>query len=81
MAESTVLTAVAGIVGIMVGVGILAVMDTVMSLQDGFLRDPQVHFGAAVACLVIIVVVGMLAGLLPALRALKIKPIEALSEE
>jgi len=81
MAESTVLTAVAGIVGIMVGVGILAIMDTVMSQQDGFLRDPQVHFGAAMACLIIIVIVGMLAGLLPALRALKIKPIEALSEE
>ena len=82
MAESTVLTAVAGLVGIMVGVGILAIMDTVMSAQqDSFLRDPQVHFGAAISCLVIIVIVGMLAGLLPALRALKIKPIEALSEE
>lgn len=82
MAESTVLTALAGIVGIMVGVGILAVMDFIMSQnEDGFLKDPQVHFGAAMACLIIIITVGMLAGLLPALRALKIKPIEALSEE
>ncbi|MBQ9602744.1 MAG: ABC transporter permease [Paludibacteraceae bacterium] len=82
MAESTVLTALAGIVGIMVGVGILAVMDVIMSQnEDAFLKDPQVHFGAAIACLVIIIIVGLLAGLLPALRALKIKPIEALSEE
>ena len=81
MAESTVLTALAGVVGIMVGVGILAVVDQVMSMGDGFLKNPQVSFGAAFACLIIIVVVGILAGLLPALRALKIKPIEALSEE
>ena len=81
MAESTVLTALAGVVGIMVGVGILAVVDQVMSMGDGFLKNPQVSFSEAFACLIIIVVVGILAGLLPALRALKIKPIEALSEE
>ena len=82
MAESTVLTALAGLVGIMMGVGIVAIMDVIMSQdEEGFLTNPQVSFGAAFACLVIIVIVGILAGLLPALRALKVKPIEALSEE
>lgn len=81
MAESTFLTALAGICGIMVGVGILEIVNMVLEHSDSFLKDAQIHFGAAIACLIIIVTVGMLAGLLPAIRALKIKPIEALSEE
>ena len=81
IAESTVLTAISGVVGIMAGVGILSVVEKIMAQSDNFLKNPQVSFGAAVSCLVIIVVIGVLAGLLPAMRALKIKPIEALSEE
>lgn len=81
IAESTVLTALAGLVGIMAGVGILHVVGKVLEHSDKFIKDPQVSFGAAVASLVIIIVIGVLAGLLPATRALKIKPIEALSEE
>ena len=81
IAESTVLTSMAGIVGIMAGVGILSVADTILASSDTFLKNPQVSFSAAVSSLVIIVVIGILAGLLPAIRALKIKPIEALNEE
>ena len=81
MAESTCITALAGICGIMVGVGILEVVNIVLEQADIFLKDAQIHFGAAFACLIIIVIVGILAGLLPAIRALKIKPIEALGEE
>ena len=81
IAESTVLTTMAGMAGIMAGVGILAVLEPVLEKSDAFIKHPQVSFEVAVACLVIIIVIGILAGLLPALRALRIKPIEALSEE
>ena len=81
IAESTVLTALAGIVGIMTGVGLLAVIEPVLAQADTFMKNPQVSFTAAVMCLIIIIIIGILAGLLPAIRALKIKPIEALSEE
>lgn len=81
MAESTALTALAGLTGIIVGVGVIAILENTMMQGDSFLRNPQVSFSAAFGSLIVIVVVGMLAGLLPALRALKIKPIEALSEE
>ena len=37
--------------------------------------------GDEVSCLIIIIIIGILAGLLPAIRALKVKPVEALSEE
>jgi putative ABC transport system permease protein len=41
----------------------------------------QVSFGMAVVTLLIIIVLGVLAGLAPAYRAMAIKPIEAIREE
>ena len=81
IAESVVLTTLAGLAGIMAGVGAVLLTARVLEHADTFLKAPNVSFGVAIACLVIIVVIGILAGLLPALRALKIKPVEALSEE
>lgn len=81
IAESVVLTTLAGLAGIMAGVGAVLLTARVLEHADTFIKAPNVSFGVAIACLVIIVVIGILAGLLPALRALKIKPVEALSEE
>lgn len=81
VSESIVLTSIAGVVGIVVGVGVLAVLQPIMQQSDNFLKNPQVSFSTAVTCLIIIVIIGIFAGLLPAIRALNIKPIEALSEE
>ena len=84
MAESLVLTGTSGVMGICAAVGALyAVSLYPISMGDflGKLEDVQVSFSVAIAALIVIIVVGMLAGLLPALRALAIKPVEALSEE
>ncbi|MBO4577450.1 MAG: ABC transporter permease [Paludibacteraceae bacterium] len=81
IAESVVLTSLAGLAGIMAGVGAVLLTARVLEHADTFLKAPNVSFGVAVSCLIIIIVIGILAGLLPALRALKIKPVEALSEE
>lgn len=81
VAESLVLTAMAGLAGIMAGVGAVLLTGKILEHSDTFLKAPNVSFGVAVSCLVIIIIIGILAGLLPAIRALNIKPIEALSEE
>lgn len=81
IAESVVLTALAGLAGIMAGVGAVLITAHILEHADTFLKAPNVSFGVAIACLMIIIVIGILAGLLPAVRALKIKPVEALSEE
>lgn len=81
ISESTVLTAFAGILGIMAGVGILQLISPILAASDTFIKDPQVSFGVAVSALAVIIVIGIVAGLLPAMRALAIKPIEALGEE
>lgn len=81
ISESVVLTSMAGLAGIMVGVGAILISGHVLEHADTFIAAPQISFTVAMMCLVIIVIIGILAGLLPAVRALKIKPIEALSEE
>lgn len=83
LAESLLLTSLSGLMGIMAGIGILNILGPVMANADSDLplNAPEVSFSLAMGALVIIVVIGLLAGLMPAMRALRIKPIEALSEE
>ena len=84
MAESLLLTILAGIVGLVIGVAIMAVVSSAVGStpsQDVMFLDPQIGFGAAVAATVIIVISGLLAGVLPAVRAIQIKAIDAIREE
>lgn len=86
LAESLVLTMAAGVTGLMTGVWVLRVTEAILSANPsggtGFqLKDPQISFSIAVSALVVIVVGGLLAGWMPAKRAMKIKAIEALREE
>jgi putative ABC transport system permease protein len=43
--------------------------------------DFQVSFGAAILAVVILTVLGLLAGLAPAMRAMNIKPVDAMRDE
>lgn len=83
LAESLLLTSLSGLMGIMVGIGILNILAPIMTNAESNLplNAPEVSFSLAMGALGIIVVIGLLAGLMPAMRALRIKPIEALSEE
>ena len=81
LSESAVLTVIAGIAGIVMGVGILSAVGIALSQGDQFLKDPQISFGMAIGVLIILVIVGVLAGFIPANRAMTIKPIDAIREE
>jgi putative ABC transport system permease protein len=83
LSESFVLTAIAGISGLMFGIGILVIIDEAMAgmAGDNMLIPPFVSFSIAIIALLIIVFSGVLAGLMPAMRALKIKAIDAIREE
>ena len=81
LSESVVLTLLAGVGGIVVGVGVLAAADIVLKQSDQFFKDPQISFMVGVLALFVLVIIGTLAGFIPAQRAMMIKPIEAISEE
>lgn len=84
MAESLLLTVLAGIVGLVLGVAIMAVVSGITGKnmsEDVMFIDPQIGFGAAIAATIIIVLSGLIAGVLPATRAIQIKAIDAIREE
>ncbi len=84
MCEGLVLTAAAGLLGLLAGVGLLALVSSLLTgasdVQE-LLLDPQISFDVALAALGIIVLAGLLAGWLPSKRALQIKAIDALRDE
>ena len=83
MAESLVLTSIAGLLGLSLGVLCLHLADVywLQKAEDVFLSDPMVSFGTAIGSTIILLVSGLFAGLLPATRALQIKAIDAIREE
>jgi putative ABC transport system permease protein len=82
MCESLVLTLAAGIVGLVAGFWGVYLVSSRLATEEGSLFDnPHVPFIAAIAALAVLVAGGLLAGWIPAKRALKIKAIEALREE
>ncbi len=82
--ESVTLTTVAGYVGLVIGVSLLSLIDSLMvksGANSQFFLHPEVNFHVAVTALVILIVSGVFAGLIPAKRAVSIKPVEALRDE
>ena len=81
ISESIVLTLVAGMGGIVFSVLILAGVEMAMT-QDGILKAAfQVPFGTAVLAASLLTVLGVVAGLMPASRAMQIKPVDAMRDE
>ena len=82
--ESIFLTSVAGYFGLVTGVALLEGINYLLVNSGGessMFKRPEVNFNVAVIALVILVVSGALAGLIPARRAVSIKPIDALRDE
>ena len=78
--ESIALTTVFGYIGIVMGTVACEVVKYVFRDSD-FMLSPEVDLGIAVQVTVALIIAGALAGLFPALRALKVKPVEALRDE
>lgn len=80
LSESMVLTTIAGMFGICFGVFALQMLEmgTAQSSTPGHF---QISFWAAIGACMLLMVLGMLAGLLPAFRAMAIKPIDAIRDE
>jgi putative ABC transport system permease protein len=83
VAESVFLTVMAGYIGLSLGVGVLEILNRI--LQSGgdemFFRNPEVNLTMALSALGVLVIAGIIAGLIPAKRAISIKPIDAIRDE
>lgn len=86
VAESVFLTVMAGYIGLSLGVGLLELLNQILqsSAKSGdelFFRNPEVNLTMALSALAVLVVAGIFAGLVPAQRAIAIKPIDAIRDE
>jgi len=77
--ESVFITSVAGYIGLVLGVAVLELGGKQIT-ADVF-RNPEVNLGIAIWATVLLIVAGTLAGLVPALKAAAVRPIEALRDE
>ena len=82
LAESMVLTSIAGLFGICFAVLVLQVLEVGVNSGDTFSGIQfQVSFMVAIGVAFLLLTLGMLSGLAPAFRALAIKPIDAIRDE
>ena len=81
LSESIVLTTVAGMAGISFAVFVLNVVETAANPPGVVEMHYQVGFGLAVGACLLVIALGVLAGLAPAYRAMAVKPIEAIRDE
>lgn len=81
ISESIVLTLVAGMSGILFAVLILQMLE-LGNTEDGILKAHfQVGFWTAIVAALMVSLMGVLAGLAPAARAMSIKPVDAMRDE
>jgi putative ABC transport system permease protein len=82
--ESALVTSVAGYMGLVFGVGLLELIAFALrssGAQLPYFLNPEVDFQVAITAILLLILVGILAGLMPAVRAAKITPIEAMRAE
>ena len=79
--ESVFLTVISGVMGIILGAGALSLVNRLTKDTDLPYTNPTVPIPYVLGALVLMVVLGTLIGLIPAQRAVSIRPIEALREE
>ena len=80
IAESVAITVLFGYIGIVLGTAVSQVIAFLVK-DSGTLTNPTVSLTIAFEVTLVLVIAGAVAGLFPALRALKVKPVEALRDE
>ena len=76
--ESVIITLIFGYIGLMLGVGLTQLLDTALGTAIPMFQNPTVDFWPIIGCNLIKVLAGLVAGYVPARRAVRIKLVEAL---
>lgn len=82
MLESVAITTLFGYIGIVLGVAVAQLIDHICTQGEmEFMKNPSVDIAVALQVTLVLILAGAFAGLFPALKSLKIKPVEALRDE
>ncbi len=79
--EAVGITVIAGSIGVILGSGVLKLLNIYLQSSEIIIKDTAINFTIIMGALVILIISGMVAGLIPATNAMKIKPIEAIQSE
>jgi putative ABC transport system permease protein len=81
--ESIFLTIISGMVGISLGAFIIYIINLVLDTSGpvDMFANPSVDINVVIIALTILIVSGLVAGLIPAQNAIKVKPVDALRTE
>ena len=80
--ESTLITALFGYIGLFVGIGLMELVNKLIPAGgDVPFKNPTVDIPVVILATMILVIVGVVAGAIPAIRAVRIKPIEAMNSD
>ena len=80
LGETVVLTTLSGLLGMVAGVVTLELVDSLVGEggEGGVFRHPEIDFYTVLTVLAILLIMAMVAGILPAIRAVAIRPVQAL---
>jgi putative ABC transport system permease protein len=81
MLEAVFLTSIAGYTGLVCGVMVLEALNAAIGDSGEMFSNPTIDFNIAITALCILIASGALAGLVPAAKAVAIRPVEALRAE
>ncbi len=81
LVESFVLTLIAGMGGLVLGVWFIHFANDFIPSDTLFFKNPHIDFWVAITATFMMSIFGVLAGIIPARRAMKIKAIDAIREE
>lgn len=79
--EAVFLTSISGYFGLVIGIGLLEALNAAIGNSGEMFTNPTVDLAVAIKALTVLILSGALAGLIPASKAVAIKPVEALRTE
>ena len=79
--EAIFLTSISGYFGLVIGIGLLEGLNALIGDSGEMFTNPTVDLSVAIKALSVLILSGAFAGLIPASKAVAIKPVEALRTE
>jgi putative ABC transport system permease protein len=88
ISEALMITFLSGFIGLAFGIGLIDLLDYIVGVpvqgpesEPSFFRRPEINASIAIFSMIVLIIIGALAGLYPAAKAVRIDPIKALRTE